>query len=968
MRILWDKWTTALGRGLNQMLVAMLMLMGMGLTAAVMAQETARFEVRDEVIVPGLRPFATSISGIGNGSRFIANGGFEPVIFRTMFRTTEAAENRIVTDPRILTNFNSWHEGVLEGAEVEVFRIENGAFRSVRLDRVRKGGAHASGWLDMTGKKIVPTERPYYTVTFPAWFRKDVPYYFTVRAVGPDGQLSEPADWVSEQHLQGAEPLKEEPLVEFEQEKSATPVPAAPENLRASRAPGKLIRLDWDPVEGAAGYRVYRSDMPPDQHSGYYLDLEGGGPPIEAGDLVILREKRLRADRAELLTNSVWGANQFRTRFAPNLLEKWSDDPDGGDWHLERHEAGTPVPDAGETFLRLTLGFGGKFPIGQWNHSGTDQSWYPVLEPGRTYRFDVWMRGKAARAVRFGLAGFHATPEGGNVKPFLFRVTPEWQRYSGTFSVPKVNPGKTPGRMGLLLEGPGTFDVDNFRVYRDDAPYMALEPDDAERLSASGMGMIRTHGFIKTKGRTYDLAQLTNPAGVSNAIEGGGSLPQILREIDRLGMDPWLQVEPHLSASEWLGLAEFLAAPFDPARDDPAQLPWAAKRSAQGQAEPWSDRFDTINFEIGNETWNAMFRPWIFTDMVDAASGRHYTRGEVYGLYQEYVLGILRQSPYWDRLAPKLVPVVGGQAGLSRSEVFQYGMDAARMSPSTQLLSHAGYIGGWEAGEGPVQPTPEGLFGVLTYALQNGTPLAERHVDAARDIVAERGGTLSAGTYEAGVGYAMNGLNGQKVTPEQSALQIEAMKSAAAGTAVLDTFLTNARLGMTLQTYFIYGTGNYWSSHERWFNGGQTQPAWDLLSLFNRVGTGDMLDVRAREFPEARLAELRNRVAIRRAPLVEAYATRSGDRVALILLSRRVPGYPDPGDDGSTEVTVDLPFASADRVTRYVQTGEWNSTNLHGREVALVPEDVAPGDILPQLHLPVLKPASSVFYVFEGVH
>ncbi|MFV0332910.1 MAG: hypothetical protein ACK5JR_02400 [Tropicimonas sp.] len=956
------------GRSLSGLLLMALAALPTGTALADGLVEQAYFELRDKVIAPDLQPFATSVSGIGNGSDLLANGGFEPVIYRTMFRTTEGAENRIITEPAILSNFDSWREGAMDGAEIEVLRIERGQFRSVRRDRVAQGGFHVSGWLDMTGKKIVPAGRNHFTVAFPGWFRKGVPYHFTVRALGAGGQVSEPAEWVAEEHVQGSDPLKDEPFADFEADKSAAGgPPATPANLRASRTADGLIRLDWDPVPGAAGYRVYRADLPPEEHKGHFLELEGAGPAIRAGDLVILRQQTLRADRARVLTNRVWDAGQFGRSFLHSMVAKWSDDPDGGDWHLEPHEAGSTLPDAGETFLRVTLGFGQKFPVGRWNHSGTAQSWYPVLEPGRDYRFEVWMRGKAARPVSFNVTGFHSRPEGGGIKPFLFRVTPDWQRFTGTFSVPAMNTGKEIGRMSLLLEGPGQFDVDNFRVYRDDAPYMALLPEDEERLGASGMGILRTHGFIKTKTRSYDLAQLTNPAGGSNAIEGGSSLPQILEQIDRLDMNPWLQVEPHFTAEEWLGLVEYLAAPFDPARDDPAALPWAAKRAAQGQAEPWSERFDSLHFEIGNETWNGLFRPWIFQEMEDAETGQRYKRGEVYGLYQEYVLAILRQSPHWERLAPRVTTVVGGQAGISRSSFFDYGMDAARMSPGTQLLSHAAYIGGWEAKEGPVQPTPEGLSGVLTHVLQLGLPLAERHVDAARRISRQNDTPLTAGTYEAGPGYAMNGLNGQRVTPEQSQLQMQAMKSAAAGTAVLDSFLAQARQGMTLQTYFLYGAGDYWSSHEKWTNGGQTQPAWDLLALFNRVGTGDMLDIRTRAVPTASLPEGRNRRAIRKAPLVDAYATRDGDRVTLILVSRRVPGYPDPGDDGNTAVTVDLPFASAGRVTRHVQTGAWNSTNLKGREVSLVAEDVPPTDVLPQLTLPVLKPGSTVFYVFEGV-
>ena len=83
-------------------------------------------------------------------------------------------------------------------------------------------------------------------------------------------------------------------------------------------------------------------------------------------------------------------------------------------------------------------------------------------------------------------------------------------------------------------------------------------------------------------------------------------------------MRPWLQVEPHFSPAEWQGLVEYLAAPYVPGVDTPVKKPWAYKRHQQGQTAPWTDRFQQIDFEIGNETWNSLFRPWVFDDMTDA--------------------------------------------------------------------------------------------------------------------------------------------------------------------------------------------------------------------------------------------------------------------------------------------------------------------------------------------------------------
>ena len=240
--------------------------------------------------------------------------------------------------------------------------------------------------------------------------------------------------------------------------------------------------------------------------------------------------------------------------------------------------------------------------------------------------------------------------------------------------------GNRPSWMGLVFQGAGEVSIDNFRIFRADAPYLSWLPEDLEALKSSGMGELRTHAFIKTRMRTYDLTQLTNPAGATS-LKHGNTLPQTLRAIRQAGMTPWLQIEPHFSREEWLGLVEYLAAPFDRTTDDPTGRPWAAKRAAQGQVAPYADVFDLIRFEIGNETWNGLFRPWVFKEMRDAITGRKYRNGEVYGLYQAYVLSIMRESPFWPKLAGKLSPVIGGWGRTYNGE------DAASLSPRSPLVT-----------------------------------------------------------------------------------------------------------------------------------------------------------------------------------------------------------------------------------------------------------------------------------------
>ncbi|MEM6827500.1 MAG: carbohydrate binding domain-containing protein [Pseudomonadota bacterium] len=930
------------------------------------ASNTAHFVVTDTVVNEDVQPFTATIGAIGNGHRLSKDSGFEPLVFRTMIQTTASSPNRILAEPTSLSNFDAWRTGALDGAEVEILRIVNGAFRSVRKDRVAVGGHQASGWISvLPNDRVLPSDTNQYEFAWAAWNRPGVPYYFTVKAVDGQGRVSQQSrvvEVVPPDPIPKRAKAEKSKLVARRVSQAGAELPA-PTGFTAQLTERGVLQLEWDLVDGARGYVVLRSDVPPAQHRGYYLALEGKGTAIEAGDLAIIRTRFVGAERGKRLTNRVWAANRPGRTFRNSLLG-WSDDAAGGNWELVSHDLDTPVAEPGETHLRFELAQGERFAVGHFNHSGLEQSFYEVLEPGRRYRVEVWMRGRSVSPVTFAITGFYAGRDS-RIAPAQFAVTPSWKRYSATFEVPVVHPTKRPGRMELRFEGPGQFDVDNFRVYRDDAEFLALVPEDVERLKASGMGALRTHAFVRTGNATYDLESLTNQGGVTN-LGGGSSLPQILNEIGRVGMDPWLQIEPHFTRDEWLGLAEYLAASFDVQTDDPTRYPWAAKRAAQGHG-PWVERFGRIFFEIGNETWNPLFHPWVFPSMKDAATGEKHRAGKVYGLYQEYVLSILRESEHWPALAPKLQPVIGGRSGSNGWSGFDYGLEAIAASPNTPYMAHAAYNGGWDENEGPAKSNAKGLSSVLTHVLQSGVIRAARHREAAARLEGTRGAPVFTGTYEAGPGYALNGLNNAVVNPEQAQQQEFAMKSVAAGTATLDAFLMRAANGQTLQNFFTYGSGERWTSHARWNGGGQTYPSWDLLALFNNEARGDALAVKTLASPVIDLPGSNRRTAVSNGPLISAYATRAGDRLTVFVLSRRVPGYPDPSNPGETPVTLDLPISGAARLTRVTQTGDWETHNVDQQGSRLLSENTAVPDSLPTLSIPALPPGETMVFIFDGV-
>ena len=933
----------------------------------------AQFTVTTDVVNADVPAFTATIGAFGN-SFIRGGGGFEPPIYRSRYDAIEDSPDRIIVGPRI-AHYDTLREGFLDGGTVRVYRIVDGTFVVVREETIPQGGFHCSGWQAVGGDRLVPAGTTRFAFRWDDWNRADVPDYFSVSAVDKNGNESAPAKAVHTTRPKDVKAAPNNALVRFKPPRrpSESAAPPAPGNLKGALQTDGTFLLTWDAAEAPdlAGYRIHRSDYAPQDQKGFFIQLptKPADPAkhIKAGDFVIVDKKFYSYSRRAYCSNRVWGASQNNRVARPGLVDFYPDEDPAKSWKLAVHEADTPVEDAGETYLKLILKDQAKISLATYNHAGTGQDWYKVLE-AKPYKVDVWLRkdGAGAAPVRFRLTGHFD----GTVEPILFEVGSEWKKFEGTFTIPAVQPGSRPNQMALEFTGPGTFCVDNFRVYRADAKHLDYLPREYASIRESGMMSLRTHGPIKTGTRTYDMEQFTNAGGAIAGVTYQNTLPQELAMMRKAGVRPWLQVELHMSPAEWRGFVEYLAAPYDPAVDTPRTKPWAAKRHAQGQTRPWTEEFDTIYFEISNETWNWMFRPWIFESMTDATTGKRYARGEVYGLYQEFIRDAMRSSPWWKpaRLDEKIVFMLGGWSGSS------YGREAASASPNSRYMTIAAYNGGWDEGEGPPQVNDPSFFNVLAQVNQTAIPRAQRHLREMLTIRAKGAPGMMLGTYEAGPGYALNGLNNARVTKEQARQQERVMKSLAAGTATLDSFLARAYYGFVIQNFFTMGEGYYWKSHAKWYRGGQAYPSWKLLALFNTEALGDMLRTETRSVPSVDLPKHRRRQAVTDAPLAAVYATRRAGRVNVFVVSRKIANYPVKGDDGYIPVTVHLPFTKVTSIKLHKMAGDPRANNLTSDEAKIETQEIPVSQFSPEFKLSAargaddrgLPPAATFLYVFEG--
>jgi hypothetical protein len=942
----------------------------------------AMFAVTGEVVNEAVEPFTATIGSFGNA---LVNASFEPCVYRTRFFAEADAPDRVAVGASALTAYDGLREGFYDGAEVRVYRVVDGKVKIVRRDRVAAGGSAMSGWFSALGEgKLVPASGARFAYRFDDWNRPQVPYWFTVAAVAADGAESEKAPAARVLRTSAGKPERkpeEAALEAFKAPKKGAPgaAPQPPRNLRATydAAAGAAV-LEWtaSATPGVAGYRVYKTDYDPAQHRGFGLQLAGGAPKspeaaVRKGDWVVVDKTFMSFSRKAYHSNRVWASHQNKAAM-PAEVPVFADEDPAVSWALEPHAAGSPVEGGGEACAKFTLGAGGKLAFEKYNHGPTGQTWYPVLEPGKPYAVEFWARqeGMADPTATFKLNGFY----GRTVQPLTFAVGKAWQRFTGTFTVDKRYEGEGGiGQTSLSFSGPGTLWLDGYRVYRQDAPFLDYFPEEYADLKASGMGELRTHAFIKTGTSTYDMRQFTGPAGAINGVEKGNTLPQTLEMMRKAGVSPWLQVEMHMTPEEWLGFVEYLAAPYDPAKDTPAAKPWASKRAAQGRREPWSDAFSRIDFEISNETWNWLFSPWVFEDMADGKTGRKYNRGEVYGLFQEHVIDCLKASPYWAAagLDKKVRFVLGGW----RPQ--EYGLKAAGTSPRSRLVTRAGYNGGWDEGEGPAEGNDSSLFMAMIHAGQSAIPEAAE-LRQKRDALRQAGAAdFQIGTYEAGPGYALSGLNNQaRMTEAQVRAQEETMKSLGGGTATLDSFLGRAACDYDIQNFFTYYHGRtHWVSHTALRGGPRAHPCWLTLALFNTQAAGDMLRVDATSAPAVDIPAFKRRKAAPDVPLAACYATRRGDRLCVFVLSRKIDNYPLAGDDGFTPVTIRLPIARARAVKLFRMAGNPRSHNIDAAQVKVEALDLPAAVAGPSFAVNErsgadargLPPGATLLYVFEGV-
>jgi hypothetical protein len=842
----------------------------------------------------------------GNGARWGA--GYSPPVYRQILQPTKSHANRIIDEG---FSDSTYRPTIVTGGRADVYRIVDGTMTEIRSSAITGGNwARWHTWGQVSS--------PGFQRKFANFNEKDRPYWIGVAAVDSSNiagaigyDTYSPPDNTS--GISGDNPN----AASFSFTTGGTlPVPTGL-TLTANAFGGNLVEVDWDPVPGAIGYVVFIAyEDPTFQETDRYLQLEDdGGPDVLAEDMVILTNRILKP-LITMKSPRVFGdgTSSGPLRVSP-MRSSLNEDPalqyEYLDW-----DAQNPKPDAGlgTSYGRVSLAPG---VVPQeilrrfWN-GGSGQSFYHVADPSKIYEFTTWVRANRPTDITLDLG-----LQGQGSK--IISVTTQWQQITQRLS-PTSQAGGTGANKWFVQATPGaeTLEVDfaatQVKLLGNDL--LEFLPEEAS-LAVPGM-YLRDHALIKDYPSTTDVGALTNPPGESPLT---ATLESFLQKCGQVGANPWIQLEWYHRLEEWLDILAYICAPVSSGH------PMALKRQNNGRTEPWSDAFTGIRWEFGNESWNPLEEFWNPpSSMTDSVTSTSYGQGDIFGLICRRAVLAMQASPYWPTNADgsdKIIWVLGGR---SRQV---YGTNAARWFDLPCEVGIANYNGGWDEGDTIVQendPTYQNLLTVVPGSIEDPmdqlvTELVNLAGEPSNGFV--YGTTLRPTCYEAGPGYQLNGLNGSSITNAEEITQEVVMKSRAAGTGALNTFLAQASKGFAMANYFTMTSGDVWAARAPEDQGGGVYPSYRLPQIVEaQMGPSAVSD--AHRVRDAGITVYNRDGDLIQPDQVFIYGLRSAampDRHMIIIGNRSV--------SQTASITVGTGFLTASQVTVWANTGNLREHNRY---------------------------------------
>ncbi len=189
-------------------------------------------------------------------------------------------------------------------------------------------------------------------------------------------------------------------------------------------------------------------------------------------------------------------------------------------------------------------------------------------------------------------------------------LTNSWQDYTLNFSANET--GSAVGTIQLVFTATGgnvelddvslqqtNSDPTNTTPFRDDVvnALKALRPGTIRMMAAGAALGSDLPNQIAVPFARYREGFNADYASTPNVAYG---IHEFLQLCQAVGADPWITIPTATTPQEMTIFIEYLTGNGSDS--------YSASRIARGQSQPWTSVFDKIHLELGNETWNGVFK------------------------------------------------------------------------------------------------------------------------------------------------------------------------------------------------------------------------------------------------------------------------------------------------------------------------------------------------------------------------
>ena len=537
---------------------------------------------------------------------------------------------------------------------------------------------------------------------------------------------------------------------------------------------------------------------------------------------------------------------------------------------------------------------------------------------GKTFRFEAWMKNKDLDGPVVLQLGNYASKE--------FTLTNIWKKYSIEFKAEGQKANGEPLMVGSKAKG--TIWLDNLLVYQTDLKPFQIYPqviEDLKKLkpgclrSLSGRGMLSLDAFLSDGFTRNSIYQMKSGPATHQRCSGNYSLRQQLSICEEVGADPLIMTFLCWSDEEIERFMEYLAAPAD--------VGYGKLRAKHGRINPWTEAFDNIYLECGNEIWNKNYAPQAFSQ-----------DPELCGQLTERLISKVKNSKWNTKKNIVGIAAARGMSGICQTRWDKnrkgWTRRSAEHTPSLDAVGSgpSGYIGGWDNASIKADSLEEALRNNLFFNVRMFEPVLPEFYDL-RNAISNDFLMLQ---YEAGPGYPLP--SPQKPYYEEVE-QIN--KSLAMGIATLDNFMFVIS-NNGLINYYLYKKGNGWATHN---HDGIPHTTYLAMLLRNLYAKGSIMVVKEGkqetiDLPEVKISRFGSqsptmakfakttKPAIKNVPLTRLYAFKEGKRNSFIILNRDF--------DNPQKVTINVPYNPESKYTEYLLTHkDPATTNRKGYNVKI---------------------------------